>query len=207
MGTSSIYTAHVQRTPRRPNRSPDTGPDLELPRSAQTHFQAHASSERHALCSALCALRMSEGSGDEEAKGLGADSWTEPLALGSLATANFYRERFFPWQHHGNPLPLCSIQLHQNLQLLHSYLRPLLQSAEIPRETNCLVSHSCWKQHEGLESGRPPSGCHKQALSLHPRDGLRLPLRGNTERFICGKHCVKSLWKVPQQIPLPRGGA
>lgn len=92
-------------------------------------------------------------------------------------------------------------------QLFRSYLRPLLQSVEIPRETNCLVSHSCWKQHEGLESGRPPSGCHKQALSLHPRAGLRLPLRGNTERFICGKHCVKSLWKVPQQIPLPRGGA
>lgn len=73
VGTSSIYTAHVQRTPWPPHHhSSDTEPrgwSQRLVRSAQAHFQAHAFSERHMLRSALCACYKAAGM--EEAKGQG----------------------------------------------------------------------------------------------------------------------------------------
>lgn len=92
MGTSSIYTAHVQRTPWPP-------PPPQLRHRARglepTAGQICPSTlpspcflgEAHA---ALCPLCVLQGSGDGGGQGarLGANSWMEQLALGSLATAN-----------------------------------------------------------------------------------------------------------------------
>lgn len=59
-GTFSIYTAHVQKTPRHPPTRAQTQ-GQRLLRSTQAHLQAHTSCERHTLCSALSACKREDG--------------------------------------------------------------------------------------------------------------------------------------------------
>lgn len=124
MGTSNIYTAHRDAQ----------APPLELRcRTWSQRLLRSAQADRRRL-----------GRGGQGAR-LGADGAAGFGVTGHCQLLFFCREHFFHWQPHGNPLPLRSTPQHQNLYFFQYHLRPFLQSAELPRETNCLVSHYCPK--------------------------------------------------------------
>lgn len=148
----------------------------------------------------LCPLCIG-GRWDEEAKGqgLGADCWGSWLwGLWPLPAADFHREHFFLWQHGANPPSLGSFSAAPKFPLFSNLTcDPCAKKCRNSKRNKLSGFPLLPKNRNSTGSPSPEavqSGCHKEALSLHPWAGLGLPLRGSAES--------SSLWETPHQEPL-----
>lgn len=138
LGTSSICTAHVQRTPRR-RAQPGAKGCSALPK--------HISSP-HFLRGTCCPLCILGGSWDEEVKGQGWELTPGAAGSGASATADLCLGHFFPWQWDISLPPTPgSIQQHPHFCSLQiSPVALATKTAGIPREINGMVCRYCQSQ-------------------------------------------------------------